>query len=165
MNLAYKNIIDLFDLDRKTTDVLMECIDDPHNFYNQNNERYKERNIEEDDGDDLLIWIGIVDTLMEKEKLFEFDCSVDLDTFVYGMNILCSGTGLTIDVSLFDANEDIIKWTKALTDNFREKGYVVAAMDIDSDSYCTILVPVDRFEKMALEASNAGHRIDLAQNM
>ncbi len=162
---CYKNIIDLFALDQTTTDLLKKCVCNPLDFYNQNIAKYEERNIEEDDGEQELIWIGIVDTLIEKEMLFEFDWKVDLDTFLYGMKILCAGTGLTINEELLDENKDIREWSRILTDKFKEKGYVVAAMDIDSDSYCTIVVPVDKFEKLVSEAEKAGHRIDLAQNM
>lgn len=162
---GYENIIDLFTLDQNTTDLLKKCVCNPHDFYHKNIVKYEERDIEEDDGEQELIWIGIVDTLIEKDMLFEFDWKVDLDTFLYGMKILCAKTGLTITEELLDENKDIREWARILTNNFKEKGYVVAAMDIDSDSYCTIVVPVDKFEKLVLEAEKAGHRIDLAQNM
>lgn len=46
---------------------------------------------------------------------------------------------LVCDEDCFDKNSDIIEWLKILSDEWMKSGYMIAGMDIDSDSYCVFI--------------------------
>ena len=161
----YRNIVDLFDVDMNTRALLEQCIENPGGFYQEHVEQYEERGMEDSADDDTIIWLGMVDVFMEAGKLFEFDYNVELDDFIYGMCEIIPGNSLRIDENQLDEDSDITEWTKILSRHWSSEGYVIAAMDIDSDSYCVFIPTREIFDKLVVEAEKTGHRIDLAQNL
>lgn len=161
----YRTIIDLFEVDADTRTLLEQCIKSPDHFHQEYVDQYEERGLEDSDDDDTIIWLGMVDAFIEAGKLFEFDYSVERDDFVYGMHEIIPGNNLHIDENQLDEDSDITEWTKILSEQWSEEGYVIAAMDIDSDSYCIFISVRETFDKLVMEAEKTGHRIDLAQNM
>lgn len=161
----YRNIIDLFEVDVDTRTLLEQCIKNPGGFYQEYADQYEERGLEDSADDDTIIWLGMVDSFIEAGKLFEFDYSVELDDFIYGMGEIIPGNSLRIDENQLDGDSDITEWSKFLSEQWSDEGYVIAAMDIDSDSYCIFISARETFDKLVMEAEKTGHRIDLAQNM
>lgn len=162
---AYKKIVELLDVDNDTADKLNRCIDDPHAYYDENSEVYGERWVTSYTNDDMIIWLGIVDILIEKGKMFEFDWKVELEDFIYGMQEINNNEELEIDENDFDEDGDIIEWLKVLYNAWSDLGFVIAGMDIDSDSFCLLITTRDTFEKLVAEAEKTGHKIALAQDM
>lgn len=161
----YRNIVDLFDVDTDTRTVLEQCIENPSGFYQEHADQYEERGLEDSADNDTIIWLGMVDAFIETGKLFEFDYSVELEDFIYGMSEIIPENSLHIDENQLDEDSDITEWTKILSEQWSDEGYVIAAMDIDSDSYCIFIPTREIFDKLVVEAEKTGHRIDLAQNM
>lgn len=161
---AYKRIIELFDVDADTTDILNSCIIDPRTYYDANTEIYNERSVTSGTDDDTIIWLGIVDILIKQGKMFEFDYKVELEDFIYGINEI-NNNYVSFDENSLDEDSDITDWSKALYNEWIELGYVLAGMDIDSDSYCVFITTKNVFDKLVIEAEKTGHRIALVQDM
>ncbi|MCM1543324.1 MAG: hypothetical protein NC121_18985 [Blautia sp.] len=162
---AYKNMVGLLDVDTDTADRLNSCISDPRTYYEEHEGLYAERGMYSKADDDTVIWLGMVDILIEQGLMFEFDWKAELEDFLYGMEQIIPGDTLTLDGECFDEDADITQWLKALHDPWMEQGYVIAGMDIDSDSYCVMITARDAFDRLAAEAGKTGHRIALAQDM
>ena len=161
---AYKRMIELFDVDADTATKLNSCIDDPRAYYDENAEIYEERGVASDTDDDTIIWLGIVDILIEQGKLFEFDYSVECEDFIYGINEIIIDD-LTFDQDSLDEDADITEWLEVLHNEWVQSGFVIAGMDIDSDSYPVFIIFKDVFDKLVIEAEKAGHKIVLAKDM
>ena len=164
---GYEKLIDLLELNPKVTITLKKCVHNPYAYYRRHKKYYEERGFEdeEDIDEEEIIWIGIVDTLIKNKMVFEFDWKTDLETFRYGMGILCEKFGLTIEDQELNEKDNLTVWAKILNERFLEKGYVIAAMDIESDSYCVFLTTKSKYDQLVDAADEAEHRIDLAQKM
>lgn len=162
---AYQKMVELLDTDEETTSRLNGCIRAPRTYYEDHAELYAERSVSSDADDDTVIWIGMVDILIEQGLAFEFDWKAELEDFIYGMQEINGNDVLAMDEECFDEDGDITEWLKALHDPWMEQGYVIAGLDICSDSYCVMIVSEDIFDSLAAEAGRTGHRIMLAQDM
>ncbi|MDE6627671.1 MAG: hypothetical protein K2K56_15085 [Lachnospiraceae bacterium] len=162
--IAYKKMIELLDVDADTAAKLNSCINDPHSYYEENAETYNERGVASNTDDDTIIWLGIVDILIEQGKMFEFDYSVELEDFIYGIQEI-NNNNLVFDEDRLDEDSDITEWLKILSDEWMISGYIIAGMDIDSDSYCVFITIRNAFDKLVVEAEKTGHKIVLAQDM
>lgn len=162
--IAYQKIIELLDVDEDTADKLNHCIHDPRAYYEENAENYYERGVDSNTDDDTIIWLGIVDILIEQGKMFEFDYSVELEDFLYGIREI-NKDDLAYDEDHLGEDSDIVEWFQALYDEWSSRGVVIAGMDIDSDSYCVVLTTQDAFDMLVTEAEKTGHKIALAQDL
>lgn len=162
---SYKKMVELLNVDDDTAARLNRCISDPRTYYDDHAELYAERCISSDADDDTIIWIGIVDALIEQGIMFEFDFKVELDDFVYGMQEINSNDALIIDEDSFDEDADITEWLKGLYHAWSGQGFVIAGMDIDSDSYCVLITGESVFDRIVTEAGKTGHTIALAQDL
>ena len=149
---AYKKMTELLDVDHATAEKLNRCIDDPRTYYAENAEAYGERWVTSYTDDDRIIWLGIVDILIEDGKMSEFDYSVELGDFIYGMREINRKDVLVIDEDGFDEDADITEWLKVLYNAWSELGFVIAGMDIDSDSYCVFISAESVIDELVIEA-------------
>ena len=162
--IAYQKMIELLDVDGDTTDQLNRCINDPRAYYEETAENYQERDVDSDADDDTIIWLGIVDILIEQGKMFEFDYSVELEDFIYGIQEI-NENDLVFDENHLDEDSDIVGWFQVLYNEWSSLGVVIAGMDIDSDSYCVLIITRDAFDALVIEAEKTGHKIALAQDL
>ena len=162
---AYKKIVSIIDFNGAATAQAYDCIDDPAGYYEKNKDQYEERSVT--DGNDLneIIWLGLVDIFIEKDLMDEMDFKVELTDFVYSINNIVSDDFLTIEEEWFDSEEDISTWSAIVNEKWKSLGYVLACMDIDSDSYCTFIAKIKEYDILTEVARKTGHRIDSAQNM
>lgn len=136
----------------------------PKSIYKKFSQEFDERGIKEKDGDDTLIWVGIIEDLIAANKAFEFDFSCELQDFIWGLQQIIP-EGLTINESILDEDEDITVWARKLTDEWQSQGFVVASLDLDSDSYITFICKSEKFMKLLELAAGAGQRISLVQDL
>ncbi|MCM1184134.1 MAG: hypothetical protein NC337_12250 [Roseburia sp.] len=162
---AYQRIVELLDTDDDTTALLNRCISEPRAYYDDNAQLYAERGISSAVDEDTIMWIGMVDILTEKGMLFEFDWSVELGDFIYGMQEINRNEELSIDETGLDEDSHIVEWLTVLNRAWSGQGFVIAGMDIVSDSFCVLIVRESIFHKLAAEADKIGHRIALAQDL
>ena len=90
---------------------------------------------------------------------------MERDDFVYCIKGILGDKSLPIEETWFDEEEEFTQWATILNEKWAAAGYVLADMDIDSDSYCVFITDMETYEKLVTEAQKAGQRIDLAQNM
>ena len=156
---SYKKIVSLIDKQGNALDDLSSCIDNPREYYMINKETYEDRGIFEDEDLDTIIWLGIVDYFLEKEVVFELDFKEELSEFVYAIEDLIEDRSLEFAEEWFDEESDISEWVKIINYKWSGSGYVLACIDIDSDSYCLFVINNDDYKIIADEANKIGHRI------
>ena len=162
---AYRNIVKLIDVNGATADRLEKCFADPRVYYHEYQEKYDDRFIGEDDDIDLIVWIGMVDAFQDNGLLEEMDWKVEIDEFIGCVSNILNDKPLTINEDWFDEDDGIPEWGEMLNSKWSDAGYVLAGIDIDSDSYCMFITDKDSYNKLVTEAQKAGHRIALAENM
>ena len=162
---AYKKIVSIIDFNGAATALAYDCIDDPTGYYEKNKDMYEERSVTDGNDLNLIIWLGLVDIFIEKDLMVEMDYKVELIDFVYCINNIVSDDFLNIEEEWFDSEEDISTWSAIVNEKWESLGYVLACMDIDSDSYCTFIAKTKEYDILTEEAAKTGHRIDSAQNM
>ena len=134
---VYRNIVKLIDTNGVVSERLNKCFDDPKAYFNEYRDNYDDRCMEE----------------------------VERDDFVYCIKGILGDKSLPIEETWFDEEEEFTQWATILNEKWAASGYVLADMDIDSDSYCVFITDMETYEKLVTEARKAGQRIDLAQNM
>lgn len=159
---AYRNIIKLIDSKGATTERLSKCFEDPKAYFNEYRDCYDDRCMEEDEDEDTIIWIGMVDAFQDNNLLAELDWKEEKDEFVYCLKDLLGDKSLPIDEAWFDEDGEFTQWAAILNEKWAAAGYVLAAMDIDSDSYCVFVTDLESYGKLVSEAEKAGHRIYMA---
>lgn len=162
---VYRNIVKLIDTNDVVSERLNKCFDDPKAYFNEYRDNYDDRCMEEDEDNDTIIWIGMVDAFQDNDLLVEMDWKVERDDFVYCIKGILGDKSLPIEETWFDEEEEFTQWATILNEKWAASGYVLADMDIDSDSYCVFITDMETYEKLVTEARKAGQRIDLAQNM
>ena len=95
-------------------------------------------------------------------KSIEFDWKEELSDFIQGIERIAPDS-LSIDYTQFDESDDITVWAQIITELWGN--YVIASIDIDSDSYVTFVCKKDEFKLLSNAANKTNHRIALTQNM
>ena len=72
---------------------------------------------------------------------------------------------LEIEESRFQQQDSIPQWCEILDKKWEKSGYVLAAFDIDSDSYVMFICQKNFLKKLKALAESLGFRIDLSMNM
>ncbi len=157
---AYKKVLRLIDDKNIVADSLVFCIENPMEYFNDNIEAYEERGIDESEDLNTVIWLGLVDGFIEKELMCELDYKDELEEFIACVKSLIGEKDLSINIDWFDENSEITNWAEILNEKWKETGYVLAAMYIESDSYCIFIIDNNSFEELKLMAKNTGHRVD-----
>ena len=91
--------------------------------------------------------------------VFELDFKEELSEFVYAIEDLIEDRSLEFAEEWFDEESDISEWAKIINYKWSGSGYVLACIDIDSDSYCLFVINNDDYKIIADEANKIGHRI------
>lgn len=114
-----------------------------------------------------LQWLGCINVLIDKHYVCECDWKEEKEDFVHAVSSLkgMSALNLEIDGEWFDEKQAIPQWCEILDEKWKSSGCVMAAFDIDSDSY--VMFPCEKveFEKLKGLAESFGHRIDQAKKM
>lgn len=144
-----------------------ECIENTSEFYKNHIIDYEERGLSSEDENSYLQWIGCVDLLLSNNYVCECDWKENKDEFVsnistlQGMNLL----SLKINNKWFDEGRQITQWCATLDDKWKKSNCVLAAFDIDSDSYVMFICKLTDMETLSALADSFGYRIDYAKNM
>ena len=157
-NEAYHKIADLVGIPSEK----QWFIEDPAKYYKENSEMFMERWIEEDEGEDTIIWFSIVDEMILEKKAWEFDWKTELEDFTYGLEQILLD-GLTVNADSLNEDDSIPDWAESINSAWANSGYMIACFDIDSDSYVIFVCKKDTFEQLRVEADKVDHKIDLPQ--
>ena len=144
---------------------LARCIDAPKVYFDENIERYEERSMEAETKNDRIVWIAIVEELIESGDAIEIDWKEEVEEFAVQMKALAEKKNLTLQTDWFRAEKDIPAWCKILDEKWEEQGFCVGAMDIDSDSYVLFVCKIEALEKLKALGKKVNQRFDYAKNI
>ena len=143
-----------------------ECVTDPLKYFEDYNESFDNRGMDEDDETDEIIWIGILDILIENGYIIEEDWKEGLYTFIDDVNSFkaMQDAGIEVDEALDSFDEDdvnscIATWAEALDTDSVMQDYVVGGYDICSDCYDFFVCTKEELDTLSKLAEEVGHRI------
>lgn len=144
-----------------------DCIDDTAKYYKKHKTDYEERGISEEEELTLLQWIGCIDLLIKFKYVCECDWKEEKDTFLSQLSALkgMSSFSLKINSKWLDAEQSVPEWCEKLEEKWEKTRDVIAAFDIDSDSYLIFLCKESDLGVLKGLADNFGYRIEHAKNM
>lgn len=158
---AYRALADALVDDAEARAQLEKWFDDPSAYCAGPGE---ERGLSEPDRQDVL-WLALADTLIDgSEQAVELDYEEDAKTLAWALNSIEADPALHLEESdLPDAGciSDCLDSVNAL---WNDEGWMLAYMDIDSDSYVLLTLTTDRFEAAAPLASTVGKTLIKAHN-
>lgn len=144
-----------------------ECVEHTIDYYNNHRNAYEDRGMSIEDETTFLQWIGCIDLLIDNKMVCECDWKESKEEFVCEISALkgISSLALQIDSKWFEAEQDIPRWCETLDEKWEKSRCVMAAFDIDSDSYVMFPCKSDDIEILSDLAERFGYRIDFAKNM
>lgn len=162
---TYRAISELIIDDRTILSDLEACFATPKKYFNKNIEKYSNRAIFEEATKDTIIWIGIVDELIDGDLAVELDWKEAKEEFLEQMKDLASKYHLEVWEDLLEESKDIPTWCEILDEKWVEKNFCVGAIDIDSDSYVLFICKREVLQRLSSLSKRLNHRIDFAKNM
>lgn len=161
------------EISENATEVIKEiesCLEDTEAYFENYIDRFEERGIEElEDVDEIeeLQWLAMVDALEERDYVCECDWSQELEDFLYLLGKLkrVETEDLQLDSAWFNEDGDVAGWCEVLDEKWKGLGFVVAAIDIDSDSYILFPCRTAQLKVLSEWAEAIDGRIDLGKNM
>lgn len=143
---------------------LAECADDPFAYIDKKQNRFLERGICDSpkgtiDADDIC-WIALIEELSDHGFLAEMDYKCDLDDFLFALEKLKKYSVIADSVQMINMHQsnDVETWIEAINLALNGRAFI-GMIDIDSDSYCIIIVTSDVYEKISDIARMNGHKI------
>mgnify|MGYP007087968079 FL=1 len=161
----YRDIIHLLTDNTTVHENLEKCLESSKGYLISNFDRFDERGMDADDNEHDIVWIAIVDELLETGKVVELDCRVELEDFLYAFQPLVEDAGLELLDKWFDEDESVPQWCNILDKKWLSKDAYVVGIDIDSDSYVIFPSQRETLKKLVLLGKQLNHRIDLAKNL
>ena len=111
-------------------------------YFDKHLENYENRGMDEKCETDEILWIGMVNSLLESGYVCECDSKDELD-----------------------AEDEITDWYETIDQNWQSYDICVAAIDMNSDSYVMFPCRRDAFETLCGYTRKVGYRIDPACTM
>lgn len=108
-------------------------------------------------------WEELYEELLKRGRALELDWKARKDIFVSAVKRLSAGLNLEIDEAVLDANEDVPRWGKVMNSLWVD--YILAAMDVGSDSYVLIVLSKEDFSRAKALARTLLHRIAVVEEM
>ena len=108
-------------------------------------------------------WLELYEELLLRGKAIELDWKIRKDDFIYTVKKLSTDLELEINEEILDSDEDIPRWGKVINSLWTE--YVLAAMDVGSDSYVLMILSKDDFVRAKKLAKEILQRIAVIEEM
>lgn len=108
-------------------------------------------------------WYELYEELLIRKKVIELDWKEQKDDLIYAVKKLSAGLNLEINEEILDSDEDIPRWGKVINSLWTE--YVLAAMDVGSDSYVLMILSKDDFVRAKKLAKEILQRIAVIEEM
>lgn len=108
-------------------------------------------------------WYELYEELLIRKKVIELDWKEQKDDLIYAVKKLSAELNLEINEEILDGGEDIPRWGKAINSLWIE--YVLAAMDVGSDSYVLMILSKDDFVRAKKLAKEILQRIAVIEEM
>lgn len=152
---SYKELCKLLIEDRESLDNLYKCFDSPKTFYKDNKAMYEERGVW-GDSDEEIMWFAFVESLIKNNVAVELDYKEDMDNILLKLNLL--NKDLIIKEEWLPSY-DLIDNLKLINKEWKDKGYNIAYVDINSDSYILMILSRDKLKKAKSLAKNLNRKI------
>lgn len=137
----------------------------PYEYVVEKADRFAEREIDRDAPLDEILFFGLVDEFLEAGEMLELDWKEDKEEFLGQMQELAEHFSLPLEEDWLEPEADIPTWCKALDEHWEEVGFVVAGLDIDSDSYLLFPAAADKMQLLTDLAAEIGHEIKLGRDL
>lgn len=149
--------------DEDVLNLVTECVTNPMKYFEEHNESFRNRLMDKYDSVDKIIWIGVLDILIDAGYIIEEDWKEDLYTFVDDVSSFKvmqeSGIEVDEDLDCLNEDEDIASWTRALDEDPVMQGYVIGGYDIGADCYDFFVCTKEELDTLSKLAEEVGHRI------
>lgn len=132
---TYLEIAQLLTSNQEILESLKVCFETPQTYFQEHADRYDERCIDAEDDEATLQWIGLADELLESGSFVELDWNTEREDFLYELESLVKKYKLPLQEEWLKEDGDIPLWAQNLDQEWESRGFCLAAMDIDSDSY------------------------------
>ncbi len=145
---------------------MQKCLSDPKKYLAENRKDFEEIYPVLPEDSDTITWrLGLV-AFLENLYVCELDYKEEKDEFLYWIRELINTEiyNLSIENNWLDENENISQWCKAIDEKWRNSGFCLGCIDIDSDSYVLFPCKIENLEKLDILASQIGHKITYARN-
>ena len=137
------------------------AIERPNLYYEEYSEHLVDRSI--DKLSESLPWIALVDALLDNDLAIEIDWKESTSSIIEGVEFLLQQRNLdSLDWSFLDNYSDELPTNKVLNIislKLLQNSISLSYLDINSDSYVLIPVPMDKIEIMKKLAATAGYKI------
>ena len=108
-------------------------------------------------------WEELYEELLNTERAIELDWKARKDIFVPAVTKLSVDLKLEINEDILDEDEDVPRWSKVLNSCWED--YILAAMDVGSDSYVLMVLSKESFVQAKALARMILNRIAPAEEM
>lgn len=108
-------------------------------------------------------WEALYEELLMRGRALELDWKSDRETFLDAVQKLTAGMEFPLDETMLDESESIPVWSGVL--NASWSTHVLAAMDMNSDSYVLLVLTKEDFARAAELAKTLLHRIAPTEEM
>lgn len=139
----------------KLSELLIENLEVSKKFLN----RVKPETMEEIES----AWEELYEELLKTKRAIELDWKARKDIFVPAISKLSVGLNLTFNEDILAEDEDVPRWSKLI--NSRWEDYILAAMDVGSDSYVLMVLSKETFVQVKALARRILNRIAPAEEM
>lgn len=141
-----------------------DCVDNTMEYYKDHMADYEERGMSGEDKISFLQWIGCIDLLIRENYVCECDWKEEKEEFISKISLLhgIDLLSLNTDSKWFKDKQGVPQWCKKIDKKWAKSNCVIAAFDIDSDSYVMFPCTITDIGVLAALADKFGYRIDHA---
>ena len=161
---SYKELAELLITDKTALKNVNTCFTDYKKYYDTHQAQYEDRGIENADEPETIMWFAIVDCLLENNLAVEVDWQEEPAAVADLLNNTIKNDTLKIDPEWF-LSEDLTECFEVINSKWKGQNTVLAAIDIDSDSYVLVALKTEQFEKAKKLAEDIERNIDFANNL
>ena len=114
------------------------CIDAPKQYYADNAERYREREMDENERNCNIIWAAIANEMLDNGNAVEMDWDVTKQEFCLKMKGLADKYHLTLNEDWLDEEDEIETWCEILNKQWANRELCVASFIMMCGNYCDL---------------------------
>ena len=112
------------------------CIDAPKQYYTDNVERFREREMDENERNCDIIWAAIANEMLDNGNVVEVDWEVTKQEFCLKMKGLADKYHLTLNEDWLNEDDEIDTWCDILNKQWADRGLCVARFVMVCGNYC-----------------------------
>lgn len=148
-------------------DELRKFMADPHTYFTEHTDMFEEWGMCSYSEEQYFARDTMVGFLEKENYICVRDWKDEKEDFIYFVKNLVGfqKSGLCLEEDWLDENDCIGIWSGILDSKWKEKGYCLADIDIEADSYALFVCSMDTLNRLRSLAETIGYHIDLAKEM